>query len=108
MNDTTLTYAAWRHENSGTLADYEAWQRCNREQVMNERVSFLPAMKEDEKPCMQVAGALVFAYVRNGALVVSVDLETAETGTFAMYGSAGDCVPLHVTVQGETVFEARP
>jgi hypothetical protein len=78
--------------------------RSKHEQAMNERVSFLPAANEDEKPCMQVAGALVFAYVRDGALVVSVDLDTAEPGTFAMYGD--NCVPVHVTVQGTTVFEA--
>jgi hypothetical protein len=103
--DPTATYVQWKRVTGGkSITDYEAWQRRSREPGINRRVSFLPAASEDEKPCMQVAGALVFAYVRDGALVVSVDLDTAEPGTFAMYGDS--CVPVQVTVQGTTVFEA--
>jgi hypothetical protein len=84
----------------------ETWeQRRCREQV-NERVSFLPMTNEDEKPCMQVAGALVFAYVQDGALVVSVDLDTVEPGAFAVYGPDGDCVPVQVYVGSDRVFDA--
>lgn len=72
----------------------------------NERASFLPMTTDDEKPCVQVAGALVFAYVENGALVVSVDLETAESGTYAKYGPDRDLVPVRVNVGSDPVFEA--
>lgn len=101
-NDEFLDYAGTAWQGQGIPGDAEA--RTERE--VNENVSFLPAINEDEKPCMQVAGALVFAYVRDGALVVSVDLETAASGTFAMYGPDGDCVPVEIHVGTDLVFKA--
>jgi hypothetical protein len=49
-----------------------------------EGASFLPATNEDEKPAVQVAGALVFA----------------------MYGPDRDLVPVQVHVGNDLVFDA--
>jgi hypothetical protein len=48
-------------------------------------------------PAVQVAGAMVFVYVKDGKLCVSVDLD--EAGAFSP-----DPVPLEIAVQGTTVF----
>lgn len=68
---------------------------------LNRAARFLPMEAEDELslPCIEVAGVLVFLYVKDGVVRVSVDLDTAE-----LADSKG-LVPLEVTVQGTTVFE---
>jgi hypothetical protein len=54
-------------------------------------------------PCVEVAGVQVYAYVQDGTMVVSVDLETADPETFYTYGDSQ--VPVTISVNGETVFE---
>lgn len=55
-------------------------------------------------PSLEVAGAMVFVYVTDsGELAISVDLETINS---ALTGPDGTTVPLHVSVQGTTVYRA--
>lgn len=99
------TFREWRRDNSGTLADYE-YVIEQAERKINEAAEFLPQATADEKPAMRVGGALVFAYVENGRLVVSVDVDEAEAGTFAMYGYDNSLVPVQVNVGSGTVYES--
>ncbi|MEV7776301.1 hypothetical protein [Kitasatospora sp. NPDC086791] len=70
---------------------------------------FWPAYREEEGklswPALEVAGALVFVYVDGNTLRVSVDLDTAHRGIVER-PSTSSTVPLHITVQGTTVFYA--
>ncbi|GAA3751370.1 hypothetical protein [Micromonospora maritima] len=54
-------------------------------------------------PAIEVAGVLVFLYIKDGKVQVSVDLDTAIPEV--TFGPDRD-VPLHITVQGQTVFDA--
>jgi hypothetical protein len=65
----------------------------------NASASFLPMTAPGTLPSMEVAGARVFAYIKAGVLVVSVDLDDA------LGLEVGGEVPMRITVQGETVFE---
>ena len=59
-------------------------------------------------PCIEVGGVQVYAYVRDGALVVSVHLDTTDPDVFDLYGPH-DAVPVMVKVgDDEPVFEAGP
>lgn len=59
-------------------------------------------------PAVEVAGVLVFAYVKDGELRVSVDLDTARhpDGPFMIIPGHEDEVPMVITVQGVPVFSA--
>jgi hypothetical protein len=61
-------------------------------------------------PAVEVAGVLVFAYVQDGQLRVSVDLDTAAGpgGPFTVVPGREDEVPMTITVQGTPVFSAGP
>lgn len=63
-------------------------------------------------PCIEVGGAQVYAYVEDGVLRVSVDLETADGQVFDLYANdaAGDNVPVVASVGawGDPVFTALP
>jgi hypothetical protein len=50
-------------------------------------------------PAVKMAGAMVFVYVKDGRLRVSVDLD--EAGEFFP-----DPVPMEITVQGQAVFDS--
>ncbi|OEJ21031.1 hypothetical protein [Streptomyces subrutilus] len=69
------------------------------------RASFLEG--DCDTPAIRVAGAAVHAYVdaERGQLVVSVHLDTGEIPDDLI--SARETVPLHVTVNGHEVFNAR-
>lgn len=100
------TYAQWLRDNpGGDLAAYELWAKRQREPVTNQAARFLPQAGEDSRPCIEVGGAVVFAYVRDGVLVVSVDVDTASAAVFDVYG-ADRCVPVRVNVGDSVVFEA--
>ncbi|MFJ5926618.1 hypothetical protein ACIQF6_28845 [Kitasatospora sp. NPDC092948] len=69
---------------------------------------FWPATREEPDgpltpPAMQEAGAFVFTYVDGNTLVVSVDVETVHKGLVERRGTSAR-VPLHITVNGTTVF----
>jgi hypothetical protein len=81
---------------------YSARQRRDRAANMNAR--FLPQRDDDESPALDVAGALAIMYVKDGELYLGVDLETADPAIYRMYGDQQ--IPLHITVQGDTVFQA--
>jgi len=87
---------------SRALRGYSARQR--RDRAANISARFLPQRDDDESPAIDVAGALVVAHVKNGELRVGVDLETADQAVYRIYGDLQ--VPLRITVQGDTVFEA--
>jgi hypothetical protein len=76
----------------------------NDERLINEAAVFLPMTTDDEKPCIEVAGAQVYAYVQDGTLVVSVHLDTADKAVFATYGPDDGLVPVEVTVGADTVY----
>ena len=64
---------------------------------------FWPARRDEPAslPALQVAGVLVFVYLDDHAAVcVSVDLDTAHR----VLVRPDHTVPLHITVQGTTVF----
>jgi hypothetical protein len=62
-------------------------------------------------PCMEIAGVQVYAYVRDGILVVSLDYDGADvlSRTLHVYG-AGLAVPTVITAGHDTepVWEALP
>ncbi len=69
---------------------------------------FWPAHRDDPDgqlswPALEVAGAIVFVYVDGNTLRVSVDLDTPHRGIVERPGTRST-VPLHITVQGTTVF----
>jgi hypothetical protein len=71
-----------------------------RDAATNRAAVFHPMRTDDERPAIEVAGAFVFAYIRNGVLRVSIDLDTADT---LAHGPA-QLVPVTVTVQGQVVY----
>ncbi|MFD9686758.1 hypothetical protein ACFWXO_13485 [Kitasatospora sp. NPDC059088] len=70
---------------------------------------FWPAHRDEEGklcwPALEVAGALVFVYVDGNTLRVSVDLDTPHRGIVERPNTRST-IPLHITVQGTTVFYA--
>lgn len=80
-------------------------QRRDRERGWNEGVEFTPQRADDERPVMRLADCLVFAYVRDGVLHVSVDLEEADAEL--LLGVTQE-VPMEVTVGGDIVWASRP
>lgn len=90
------------------------------DQAANEAVAFDPGIdpqrrKEGDNslyPNITIGGAMVFVYVADGVLNVSVDLDDALAGkspVWATYGSSEDrLVPVRISVQGTEVFRATP
>jgi hypothetical protein len=77
------------------------------ERQLNLAATFLPAVTDPEAmtlPAVEIAGILVFAYVKDGVLRVSVDLDTAGESDF--WCDPETAVPMQLTVQGHTVYEA--
>jgi hypothetical protein len=79
----------------------------------NQTAGFLPVTGRDPAslPAIRIAGALVFAYVADGILRVSVDLDEAgpeneDARALDHYGDG--LVPVLITVQGSPVYRARP
>lgn len=68
----------------------------------NRAASFLPQTTEDEKPCLVVAGVLVFAYLHetNRVFRVSVDLDTVDEE----FVPDDAPVPIEIRLQGTVVF----
>jgi hypothetical protein len=77
---------------------------------VNAAAEYLPARWDDDTwcpPAVRIGDVLVFAYLRQGILQVSVDLDDVDPATspFAVYG-AQRCVPMRLEVHGQTVFSA--
>ncbi|MEV7675037.1 hypothetical protein [Streptomyces sp. NPDC088752] len=72
------------------------------EEDINRAARFLPQGEEGTRPCVEVDGAQVYTYWENGTLVVSVDVETVADGVARADGT----VPMVITVQGDTVYQA--
>lgn len=96
------------HEGDITASDY----------IANKAARFLPYTDASDNngvsalPCIEVGGVQVYAYVRDGILVVSLDYDTADTGgdsPFALYGPDFTQVPTVINAGGgEPVWEALP
>lgn len=75
---------------------------------VNESVTFMPADPKDETtlPMVEIGGIQVYVYMDDERhLRVSVDLDTVDEQVFPLYGDQAQ-VPMTITVQGDTVFEA--
>ncbi|TDC02658.1 hypothetical protein E1091_00205 [Micromonospora fluostatini] len=75
------------------------------EEVANKAAHFWPQgdhAVDGTRPAIEVAGAMVFAYVEGGELWVSVDLDETDS----RLTREDNTVPLRVTVQGTQVFVA--
>lgn len=63
-------------------------------------------------PCIEIGGVQVYAYVRDGTLIISAHLEEADEQVFDLYADEGaaDNVPVivHVGAWDEPVFRAVP
>lgn len=110
---------------SRTVARGEDIMSNPRERELNTSAAFLPERdNDDELPVVRIAGCLVSACVEDGTLHVSVNLDDAAdcelwpreaeeiitdpaTGGPAPYDPGVDVrVPLRITVQGNTVYQA--
>ncbi|MFI5864588.1 hypothetical protein [Streptomyces sp. NPDC051546] len=62
---------------------------------------------EDTLPAMEMGGVLVFVYLdaESSELRVSVDLDTVDQ-RLIRHDDPDETVPMHITVQGDTVFRA--
>ncbi|MEU6357855.1 hypothetical protein ABZ896_52700 [Streptomyces sp. NPDC047072] len=67
---------------------------------LNHAARFHPA-SQDALPCIEIAGVQVYAYIRDGRVCVSVDLETTDAELVRPDGT----VPLTVDVGVDTVFK---
>lgn len=75
------------------------------EDEANHAAKLHPITREDGLPAIEVAGVLVFTYVKDGRLRVSVDLDTPAPQLMGdPDGHGGGLVPITVTIQGHTVF----
>ncbi|WP_435060338.1 hypothetical protein [Streptomyces sp. bgisy060] len=62
---------------------------------------------EDTLPALELGGVLVFVYLdpESAELRVSVDLDTVDQ-RLVRHDDPDETVPMHITVQGDTVFRA--
>ena len=76
----------------------------------NRDAKFHPFAVEDDGtralPCIEIGGAQVYAYVEDGVLRVSVDLDTADGEVFGLYEDSR--VPVAVSMGDDTVFADMP
>jgi hypothetical protein len=85
----------------------------NRDIAVNAAAKFYPAARTTDPgdlallPCIEVGGVQVYAYVRDGALVVSLDFDGTDPDAFDQYGPDG-AVPVQVKLGGEEVYEVGP
>lgn len=70
----------------------------------NRAAVFHPETGEDTRPCIEIAGVLVFAYIdQDGTVRVSVHLDTTDPAVL----DNGDLVPMRVTIEDTTVFDSE-
>jgi hypothetical protein len=74
------------------------------DRAINRAITFLPVDPADDttRPCLVVAGVQVYAYVRNGELIVSLDFDESEIGR----GRFSE-TPVSIHFSGEEVFASR-
>lgn len=98
----------------------EAWEqllgiespeaRKDAERLFNHQAVFHPYKLEDDGetealPAVEVAGVLVFAYVKDGYLRVSIDLDTVDP---KLHDNAKRLVPIMVKCQEDTIWATGP
>jgi hypothetical protein len=66
-----------------------------------------PGGREYQPPAVEVGGVLVAVYVRDGALVVTVDPAGADPEVFRLHGETA-AVPMAVSIAEGRVFEICP
>lgn len=76
-------------------------QSADPAEAVNLAARFLPQEEEGTRPCVEVGGAQVYAYWAEGALSVSVDLDTVAESLVRKDGT----VPMVIGVQGHDVFK---
>jgi hypothetical protein len=95
-------------EEAGQRAFTEREEREEWEDEANRDAKFHQVGRElgaEGLPAVEVAGVLVFAYVRDGKLIVSVDLDTPDPQLMPSRDANGDgLVPMEITIQGKPVF----
>lgn len=86
----------------------EVWgAQVTRERAANQAATYHPMTDADTKPCIEIAGAQVYAYVEDGYLRVSVDLDTVES--WLLRDDSGELlVPIRIAVGAEDVWATSP
>lgn len=79
------------------------------EQAANRTARFLPARDEEEEPAIDLAGALVIAWVRDGELNVNIGLESADLSVYRAVGEE-QRIPVRVMIMGDEIasYDASP
>lgn len=78
-----------------------------RERDANKAAQFHAISSPDGLPAIEVAGVLVFAYIKDGYLRVSVDLDTVES--WLLTDESGELlVPIRIAVGDEDVWCTSP
>lgn len=73
-----------------------------RDQAANRAARFLPARDEDEQPAIDLAGALVIAWARDGELNVNIGLESADPGVYRTVGEE-QRITVRVMITGDEI-----
>lgn len=92
-----------------SLPRLEADPGLGREQAANRTARFLPARDEEEEPAVDLAGALVIAWVRDGELNVNIGLESADLSVYRAVGEE-QRIPVRVMIMGDEIacYDASP
>jgi hypothetical protein len=98
------------------MNDYFEGDMTGHDHLANKHARFHPAVNAHDNngsyapPCLEIGGVQVYAYVRDGILVISLhydEADTSESTPFALYGP--DCIPTVIyDGAGEVAWEALP
>jgi hypothetical protein len=104
------------------MSDFFEGTMAARDYLANKNAVFHPAVNASDNngayapPCLEIGGVQVYAYVRDGILVVSLDYDTADVSDqspFALYGGhhgpGSERIPTVITAgHGKPVWDALP
>lgn len=83
-----------------------------KDRAANAAARFLPYAEQDGEtealPCIEIGGVQVYAYVRDGILVISADFETADDSKDSPFLYHGGQVPVVVNMGSERIWEDLP
>lgn len=98
------------------MSDFFEGTMAVRDYLANKNAVFRPAVNASDNngayapPCLEIGGVQVYAYVRDGILVVSLHYDTADVSDqspFAVYDGASIPTVIHGGL-GEIVWDALP